>query len=189
MARTSRLREELIRVGIQELNTHGLQGFSVRRISDQLGISVATPYKHFADRDDYIAQIIEHMMARWQEQIPSIIAAYPDDKRQQLVEIATRYIVYLVENAYYRSLIMIKDPELDLQYAGFRHRLTAMSRQLVLSYAESVDMPEDVFTSKLFVVRSFIYGAALMFDHGELEYNKENLAMVRRAIEREFELP
>lgn len=50
-------------------------------------------------------------------------------------------------------------------------------------------MPPEVRHRKLFVVRSLIYGAALMFDNGELEYTEENVQMVARCIDREFDLP
>ncbi len=42
---------------------------------------------------------------------------------------------------------------------------------------------------KTFIVRSLLYGAALMFDNGELEYNEDNMAAVSEAINREFDLP
>ena len=50
-------------------------------------------------------------------------------------------------------------------------------------------MPEDVRRHKVFVVRSLLYGAALMFDNRELLYTPENLENARRMIDREFDLP
>ena len=52
-----------------------------------------------------------------------------------------------------------------------------------------MDMPEDVMAYKLYIVRSLIYGAALMFDNGEMEYSEKNMAYVRQAVNREFDLP
>ena len=49
-------------------------------------------------------------------------------------------------------------------------------------------MSEQTRRLKTYVVRSLIYGAALMFDNGELDYNDENMALVAYAIEREFDL-
>lgn len=185
----SELYGRLIDAGIVELNDHGLTGFSVRRIAASLGISCATPYKHFIDRDDYVAKIIEHIIHMWKVEIPKIIRQYPDDLKKQLVEVSVSYVKFLVKNSYYRSIIMIKDTEFDSKYSDLRHRLSSMSRAIVNRYATSVDMPEDVLNFKLYVVRSLIYGAALMFDNGEIEYTEENLNYVRRAIDREFDLP
>ena len=41
---------------------------------------------------------------------------------------------------------------------------------------------------KTFLVRSLLYGAAIMIESGELENSAESYEMVRRTIEREFEL-
>ena len=48
--RTGNLREELIRAGIDEINIHGANGFSIRRIATACGVSSAAPYKHFKDK-------------------------------------------------------------------------------------------------------------------------------------------
>ena len=47
----------------------------------------------------------------------------------------------------------------------------------------------EVEVRKTFVIRSIIYGAALMFDNGELPYTEENRQHVRYLIDREFDLP
>jgi AcrR family transcriptional regulator len=183
------VRERLIRTGIEELSIHGIQDFSVRRVASACGVSCAAPYKHFEDRNRFIADIIEYVIHLWETYIPEVIAKYPNDLRTQLTEISVRYVHFLVENSHFRSIIMLKDPDFDQQYSNLRHRLSSTSRSLIREYAKSVHMPEQVMTYKLYVVRSLIYGAALMFDNGEMEYNEENMEFVRRAISREFELP
>ncbi|MGN1065648.1 MAG: hypothetical protein ACI4QC_09560, partial [Thermoguttaceae bacterium] len=42
---------------------------------------------------------------------------------------------------------------------------------------------------KMYVVRSLIYGASLMFSNGELVYDDYTMGFVRAAIDREFDLP
>lgn len=188
MARNPNLHQDLIEAGIAELNEVGPQAFSVRRIADKVGISCATPYKHFADRDDFIAKIIEYIMGLWALRSKEIIAAHPDDYRSQLVELSVGYVQFLVENSYYRSVIMIKDPAFDAKYGDLRHGLSSISRELAKDYAKKQGLSSERFDTKVFVVRSLIYGAALMFDNKELDYNPKNLAMVRSLIEREFDL-
>lgn len=36
-------REDLIKAGIQEINKHGIAGFSMRRIADDCGLSCGAP--------------------------------------------------------------------------------------------------------------------------------------------------
>lgn len=186
--KTNPLYERLIEAGIDELNKHGLQDFSVRRIAGLLNISVATPYKHFSDRDEYIAKIIERIVNTWEAEIPKIVSKFPHDYRKQILELSLGYVKFLVKNSYYRSMIMIQDEEFDRKYADLRHRLSNLSREIVYKYAKEVGMARDVLEFKVYVVRSLIYGAALMFDNGEIAYNEKNLELVRRALDREFDL-
>ena len=183
------VRERLIKTGIQELSIHGIQDFSVRRVASACGVSCAAPYKHFEDKNRFIAGIIEYVINLWESNIPEVIAKYPNDLRTQLTEISVRYVHFLVENSHFRSIIMLKDPGFDQEYSDLRHRLSNTSRTLVQQYCESVNMPQEVMDYKLYIVRSLIYGAALMFDNGEMKYNAENMEFVRRAVSREFKLP
>ena len=57
MARKDNIRDELIRAGIEELNQHSLTDFSVRRIAAKCGVSAAAPYKHFKNKQEFIAEI------------------------------------------------------------------------------------------------------------------------------------
>lgn len=182
------VRERLLENGILELHHHGIADFSVRRVAKASGVSCAAPYKHFEDKTKFIGGIIEHVIHRWESCIPEVIEKFPDS-RSQLTEIALRYVRFLVENSHFRSIIMLKDPDLDRQYSALRLRLTNSSRRLVYRYCEEVSLPPERMLFKLYVVRSLMYGAALMFDNGELAYTPENMQQVRRAIDREFDLP
>ena len=44
------VREQLITAGIEELNAHGMAGFSLRRVAAACNISCAAPYKHFKNK-------------------------------------------------------------------------------------------------------------------------------------------
>lgn len=183
------VRDLLIQAGLLELNNHGIQDFSVRRVASACSISCAAPYKHFEDKTHFIASIIEHVINLWTSYIPAVVEKHPNDLRQQLVEISVRYVHFLVENSHFRSIIMLKEPGLDQQYAPLRLHLSNSSRRLVYQYCELQNIPHEVMSRKLFIIRSLLYGAALMFDNGEIEYTAENVDLIRQAINREFDLP
>lgn len=184
----SSLYNQLIVAGIEELNKYGLQSFSVRRIAAKCGVSCAAPYKHFADKQSFVAAIIEYVNTRWYERQELILTKYPSDIRKQITQISLEYIRFLVENSYFRAIIMSKDDEFDMIYGNLRGKLSQLSADLVSKYCEKVNMPRDIRTRKTFVVRSLIYGAALMFDNGELPYTPENMESVAYSIDREFDL-
>jgi len=97
-------------------------------------------------------------------------------------------VQFLVENPHFRSILMLKDDEFDNTYHKLRGEMTSITQKLVDEYCKSVNMDDDVRARKLYVVRSLIFGAALMFDNGEMEYSEKTMEYVRTSIAREFEL-
>jgi AcrR family transcriptional regulator len=51
------LRAALIETTIELLGEHGIQAFSMAEASRRLGVAVAAPYRHFADRDALLAAV------------------------------------------------------------------------------------------------------------------------------------
>ena len=59
------IRDRLIAAGIKELETCGVQGFSLRRVAQACGVSCAAPYKHFKDKRAFIEAIAETLNTEW----------------------------------------------------------------------------------------------------------------------------
>lgn len=180
------VREKLILAGIEELENHGMQSFSMRRTAAACGMSCAAPYKHFEDKEEFVYAIIDYIYERWDEVRRSLVAGCDASIKSQLICISIGYIRFLHENPHFRSIIMMRDVIVEKQGKQMLLRLTEGSRQLIEQYCESVGMPPEVKARKLFLVRSLIYGAALMLDSGELDI--ESLDMVEALIGREFEI-
>lgn len=186
MAEKTNLRDKLLDVGMAELNEFGYQNFSVRRIAAKCGVSCAAPYKHFKDKHSYVAAILEHINRHWTARQETIIETYKGVWQRQIVEVCLEYIRFLVEVPYFRSAIMLKDEGFDEEFNRPRGRLSDASRALIERCCEEHGVSEDVKKAKVYIIRSLIYGAALMFDNGEFEYSEENMAIVRATIEREL---
>lgn len=182
-------REALIKAGIEEINQHGIAGFSMRRIANACEVSCGAPYKHFGDRKEFIAAIIEYVNAQWHAQQREIMAAHEGDTKRQIVEVSVSYVEFLVTHPHFRSILMLKDDEFDNVYHKMRGELSSPTQQMVKRYCDSVDMPPETRLRKIYVIRALIFGAALMFDNGELVYNEHTMQMVRDSINREFDLP
>lgn len=188
-SRRRSMREELIKAGIAEINKNGIAGFSMRRVADACGLSCGAPYKHFENRNEFIAAVIEYVNGQWRELQLDIMARHEGDARRQIVEISVEYVKFLMENPHFRSILTLKDNDFDNVYHRLRGELSSMTQRLVKDYCDSVDMPEEVRFRKIYAVRSFIYGAVIMFDNGELTYDEKALAALRFNIDREFDLP
>lgn len=186
MSERSSLRDRLIEEGMAELNEFGYHNFSVRRIAAKCGVSCAAPYKHFKDKHSFVAAILEHITSLWTARQEDMIALYDGDLLRQISEVCMEYIRFLVEVPYFRSAIMLKDEDFDREFNRPRGRLSDASRALIDRCCAEHKVPPEVRKAKIYIIRSLIYGAALMFDNGEFEYCEENMDIVRSTIDREL---
>lgn len=187
--RQKNMRELLLRAGITEINEHGVTGFSVRRVAQNCNVSCAAPYKHFKDKRDFIAAIIEYVNGQWAQRQEEVLSRCGENLRQQIVEICVNYIEFLMEKPYFRSILMLKDEEYDNIYHKTRGEMSSRSQKLEQDFFASTGWDVATQKRKLHVVRAMIFGTIFMFDTGELEYNEEVLANFRYNIDREFDLP
>lgn len=182
------LHERLLLAGIEEVSTNGVQNFSVRRVAASCGVSCAAPYKHFKDKSHFIASIVDYINGLWAQRQREILEEIPGPPRKQLVAISCAYIRFLTENPHFRSVVMLKDDSIDKAYENMRTKLSPISQDIIQQYCKSVGMSPEVAQIKTFIVRSLIYGAALMFDNGEIPYTEEMFDRVAKSIDREFDL-
>ncbi len=171
---TPDLREKLILAGIEEIRAHGVEAFSMRRAAAACGVSCAAPYKHFRDKEAFLSAILDYISSLWAVRQEKVTQRYPMNLRQQLVESSLEYIRFLVENPAFRAILL--------------SAFSGHSQQLIAAYAQSVGMDERTLRLKTYIVRSLIYGAAILFGTGELTYNEDNMALAAYTIEREFDL-
>lgn len=182
-------REALIEAGIEEINKHGISGFSIRRVAELCGVTSGAPAKHFGDRRGFLAAIIEHVNRQWREQQLRILEKNTGNTRAQLVGISVGYVRFLVEHPHFRSILMLKDDEFDNVFHRLQGERLSITQQLICRYCEETGMDDVTRNHKQFAIRSFIFGAALMFGNGEITYNETAMEMVRYHIDREFDLP
>ena len=181
-------RQQLIEAGIAEINQYGVTGFSSRRVAASCGLSCAAPAKHFGDRNGFLAAIIDYVNSQWAAEQEKILKQYEGSTRQQIVEESVGYVEFLVEHPHYRSILMLKDDEFDNIYHKKKGELSSPTQKLIAQYCEEAGLDETQRLRKTYVIRSLIFGAALMFDTGEIEKTDQMMAIVRECIDREFDL-
>ena len=182
------LQERLLQAGVEELYQHGIENFSVRRIATACGVSCAAPYKHFSDKNAFVAAIFDHVNNQWLALEENLLTA-EGTPREKLLKVCTAYVRFLVDNPNFRTIMMMAAQSFDAEFRFQRTQLTHKTFALVEEYCDSVCMSPEVKRRKLYVARSLVYGAALLFDNGALEMTEENLNMVISCIDREFDLP
>ena len=186
--RIKNMREVLILAGISEINEQGVTGFSIRRVADACGVSCAAPYKHFKDKREFIAAIIEYVNDQWKERQQQVLASCGSTFREQIVEVSINYVRFLMEKPFYRSILMLKDAEFDNIYHKTRGQMSSRSQQLEQDFFAQCGWDTETQRRKLHLVRAMIFGTVFMFDTGELKYDEQSMEHLRFCIDREFDL-
>lgn len=182
------MKMQLILAGISEIEENGIQNFSMRRIATRCGVSCAAPYKHFADKHEYLMEIISYINEEWQGILHQIIITNEGGLKELIIEICVAYIRFLLDNPHFRSVIMLKEVDMAEDFKKAKTAISDTSNEIIGRYCKSVNMSYKTRMRKQYVVRSLIYGAAILMDNGEIEYNEDFMEQVRMVISREFDI-
>lgn len=181
---TDDLRHALIIAGIKEIENHGLTDFSLRRVASDCGVSCAAPYRHFKSKSDLILAIIEYINEQWGFLERQILEVYDSDTRKKLIELCIANIRFWIANPNFRSIMMMDDRGLDTFQLRERSRISDKTKLLIFEYCQSLGLSTEETDRMSFSVRAILYGATHMLGSGELENNTDNIAMIRKSIEK-----
>ena len=177
------IKERLIIAGIRELETHGLNDFSLRRVAMVCEVSCAAPYRHFRSKDELILEIIRYINRQWfllQEQIKN---AFPDDQRRQLVEIGIAHIRFWIANPNFRSILLLDDPDTSSPRHTERKQIHLEIDRLVRDYCRMQGASEERSQALSYAYQALIYGTVLMLGNQELDNDAETIRMIRTRVE------
>ena len=187
--RNKNMRQLLIEAGIEEINRSGVADFSVRRVAQACGVSCAAPYKHFKDRREFIAAIIEYVNEQWYERQDDILAGCTGGLREQIVEIVVGYVRFLVEKPWFRSILMLKDEEFDNLYHKTKGQMSSRSQKLEAEFFAESGWDQEKIRRKLHIVRAILFGTVFLIETGEVTFSEQVLENIRTTVDREFDLP
>lgn len=176
------VRTRLILAGIGELEEHGMKGFSLRRAAMSAQVSCAAPYRHFKDKEEYIAEIVRYIASRWQLMYREIESAFSTDVRRLVIEASIANVRFWLANPNYRSVLTMKSDE-SVNKKVFRE-LDGYLLEKVDEYCKRYG--RDDADVKRFTVLTMIYGTVMLVGAGELSDSTETLALVRKKLEKEF---
>ncbi|HEX3788388.1 MAG TPA: TetR/AcrR family transcriptional regulator [Pseudonocardiaceae bacterium] len=86
----------LIDKAIELIDERGVSGFSLAEASRRLGVTVAAPYRHFADRDELLASVAVRAVHALAEAVAGQVR--PDSSpAEQLAAVAAGYVRFAVD--------------------------------------------------------------------------------------------
>jgi AcrR family transcriptional regulator len=116
------LRAELIEASFALLAAHGPAAFSVAKTARAVGVSTASPYRHFADRDHLLAAVAAQAALELAERIRADAADAGDDPVERFAVTAGTYVHYVAERGVGFSIIfstpLTQLDETELSEAG-----------------------------------------------------------------------
>lgn len=182
-------REKFIIAAVRELEEHGVSDFSIRRVARRCELSCAAPYKHFESREALMLEVIRHINKKWLGILESTVTGYRERPlREQIVAVCMAYLTFLCTYPEYQTIIFMNDRVFPSEMLAEKGKLSQASEDLIAHYCASVGMSEANRRRKTFIVRSLLYGAAIMINSGAMAFDSESMSLVRESIEREFDL-
>lgn len=101
------LQKALLYEGLKTLGQKGEDGLSLRELAKRCGVSVAAPYAHFKNKDEFIYALQDEVMRKLVEKLEITRTKYCEEK-SILIEMGMSYVLYFVENPHHFSLLFSK---------------------------------------------------------------------------------
>ena len=181
-------KEKFLIASAEELEEHGVTDFSIRRVAQRCEVSCGAPYKHFKNKNELILEVIRYINRQWYEYQQKLIAPC-STLREELIETCMGYISVLCDHPSFLSILLLNDKTMDPAQIAEKNSIGNLTAQLIQNYCLEVSMSQEDAIRKIYAVRSFIFGAALMINGEVLPKDDKTIANIRYCITREFDLP
>ncbi|WOT04207.1 TetR/AcrR family transcriptional regulator [Shewanella youngdeokensis] len=92
------LREQLIVEATSMISEFGIDGLSLRKLAERVGVSRTAPYHHFKDKNDLLCAIAQGGFKQLQQINRKITIAEPHDLRAHFKQYFQYYVNYATQN-------------------------------------------------------------------------------------------
>ena len=168
------VRTRLIFAGMRELEEHGVNDFSLRRVASTAEVSCAAPYRHFKSREDLILAILRFIRERFLLFCDAVCAAHGQDNARLCVELSLSMIRFWVSNPKLFSVLF-----LTTAADAYRAELDAFDRPLTDALASLGKSSQGTL--------ALVWGYTVLFVRGTLTNNADAFRTVRLDLEREIQ--
>ena len=176
------IRERLLVAGIKELENHGFNDFSLRRVANICNVSCAAPYKHFKNKEELLIALMDYIKTRWYMLRDQVLAVYdkaPTKKR--LTELCVAYVRFLLATPSYMTILTLHSDE-GSAVSGIRTRVSEPITEMIndIFTGASTELKQKV----LYSIRAYMYGTVCMIRNKEVHDNEDAIAIFRDIVGR-----
>ncbi len=180
------VKERLLVAGLREIEEHGFNDFSLRRVASSCNLSCAAPYRHFKDKEELLIEIFKYINSRWQMLAKEINRAYSENTGRKLVELSIAYLRFLIVTPSYLSMMFQKNQLISESKLKALPQPDDFLGELVELYAKENSWQNKKICQSVYTVKSMLYGTALIIRNCEKGTENGIVHDFRKRIEEMF---
>lgn len=184
---TEELKDKLIIAGINEIDTHGPEDFSLRRVAYACGVSCAAPYKHFKNREGLIVEILGFFNRQWKLLENQIIEVHKDDLKTLILELCMANIKFRIANPNYRFLFTLNKETFPEEKRKEFNSMNGKIEEYMRLFCQEKGYPERVIDIKVMSLNAYVCGVAMIPELEDAEKNVKVFEDIRNTIEKEID--
>lgn len=182
------LKKTMIEKGISYIRKNGVENMSFRNIAAMCNVSHTAPYKHFKDKEDFIAQIINYVVEKFSNSLSMVIKKYQDSP-DLMIELGVAYVDFFAENPNYFYIVFTGgNVNFDFIFSSEDEKIKSfppfqLYKEAAISFIDDENMPEDKKQERILFMWALVQGVASIFTLQGIEYTDEQKYTVRKILE------
>ncbi len=156
------VKERLLVAGLREIEEHGLNDFSLRRVASSCNLSCAAPYRHFKSKEELLIEIFKYINSRWQMLAKEIDRVYGENTGRRIVELSVAYLRFLIVTPSYLSMMFQKNQLISEKELKSLPHPDDFLPELINAYGKENNWDNEKISKTVYTVKSMLYGTALI---------------------------
>lgn len=179
------LKTEMIKKGLQLLNSQGYEGFSLRKVAAVCGVSHAAPYKHFKSKEELLNAIVQEVTESFTLALEEAVHKYPDNPEDQLIELGKCYVRFMVENPDYLKFIFLSpdnktiNMEKDLSCNTDPYNVF---RKSAVNYLNTLNISSEDYTVDILMMWSIVHGFSMLLVNKNIQFPSNYLDIADKML-------
>jgi AcrR family transcriptional regulator len=182
------LRAALIDGAVELIAERGVRGFSVAELSRRIGVTVAAPYRHFANRDELLAAVAVRALQAFRQTLAAELSK-TDPPEECLAAMASGYVRFAAEQPALFGVVFgigldkkKRYPELRRAYEAVEDMLGAYVTELFPEDPEAAEQLADAIGATAHGYAALLTDQPGALDRLEVNRAAEQAASATRAL-------
>ena len=178
------IRERLLVAGIKELENHGFNDFSLRRVANLCNVSCAAPYKHFKNKEELLFALMDYLSSRWYILRDQVLEAHKDaTPTKRLTAVCVAYLRFLLATPSYITILTMHPKETDLAN-GLRVRVSEPIARIIDQIIPNETRFRNLRSISAYSIRAYIYGTVCMIRNKEVDDVEDTIDLFTTVLDR-----